>query len=89
MRRRQFTPPRSCFPGTVLAYHLEHGQHGQRQRDSPAHPTEYGKDFGLSGTQAGWACAANEAMVGFYGALSASMDQLQPICEALTPVYKL
>jgi hypothetical protein len=54
-----------------------------------AHATQTGKDFGLSGTQVAWSCAANEVMVGFYGALSASMDQLQPICEALTPVYKL
>jgi hypothetical protein len=54
-----------------------------------SHSTQYGKDFGLSGTQASWSCAPNEVMVGFYGALSASVDQLQPICEALTPVYKL
>jgi hypothetical protein len=49
-------------------------------------PTIGGSGYGIIRT---WQCANNEVMVGFKGAVSGSIDQLQAICGPITPVYKL
>jgi hypothetical protein len=51
---------------------------------------DYGPLIGTNyGTAVSWACNNNEVIVGFKGVVSQSIDQLQPVCEPINPVYKL
>ena len=57
--------------------------------------TGFGYDYGPTiggpsyGTAKTWQCATNEVMVGFKGAVSDSIDQIQAVCAPINPIYKL
>jgi hypothetical protein len=56
--------------------------------NSPANGYDYGATIGY-GSKPIWTCGTGEMIVGFKGIVSGSIDQLQPICAPLAPVYKL
>ena len=45
--------------------------------------------YNLSGSDVSWSCNTNEVLIGWKGKASGSIDQLQAICAALAPQYKL